>query len=281
MNSFINALSESALSKSLDSVDVATIQQLSVQYPYAAAIQLLYAKKLKETNSIEFANQLQKTFLYFNNPLFINYILNIDDSNGVSLDRNVDNETEKIVETPKNAITENVEIPPANAGLHANQLDGQMEVTQTADLSTLDDDFPPFPQFKIEKIDPSSAQLAFTPYHTIDYFAAQGIKLGEAQNNSDRFSTQLKSFTAWLKQMKRLPGSNVKTTISINEEKNIQQMAENSIVGKNADTESMAEVWAKQGEINKALEIYKKLSLQNPPKSAYFAAKIDHLKKQQ
>jgi hypothetical protein len=43
-------------------------------------------------------------------------------------------------------------------------------------------------------------------------------------------------------------------------------------------TEAMAEVLVKQGLSQKAAEIYQKLSLLNPAKSAYFAAKIDALK---
>jgi hypothetical protein len=43
-------------------------------------------------------------------------------------------------------------------------------------------------------------------------------------------------------------------------------------------TEAMAEVWEKQGNTIKALELYEKLSLLDPSKSSYFAAKIEHLK---
>jgi hypothetical protein len=45
-------------------------------------------------------------------------------------------------------------------------------------------------------------------------------------------------------------------------------------------TETMADVWIKQGEIEKAIDIYNKLSLLNPSKSDYFAAKIRDLKTQ-
>lgn len=45
-------------------------------------------------------------------------------------------------------------------------------------------------------------------------------------------------------------------------------------------SESLAEIHAKQGKFDKAIEIYKKLSLQNPQKKAYFAAKIDKLNKE-
>lgn len=45
-------------------------------------------------------------------------------------------------------------------------------------------------------------------------------------------------------------------------------------------SEPLAEIHAKQGRYEKAIEIYKKLSLQNPEKKTYFAAKINHLNKE-
>lgn len=45
-------------------------------------------------------------------------------------------------------------------------------------------------------------------------------------------------------------------------------------------SESLAEIHVKQGKYEKAIEIYRKLSLQNPEKKTYFAAKINHLNKE-
>ena len=58
------------------------------------------------------------------------------------------------------------------------------------------------------------------------------------------------------------------------------EMAVNSIA-RNDDwvSESMAEVYARQGKVQKAIEIYEKLSLLNPEKNTYFAAKIENLQK--
>ena len=58
----------------------------------------------------------------------------------------------------------------------------------------------------------------------------------------------------------------------------VMQSAAHSVEAKEILTETMAEVWVKQGNPEKAVAIYQKLSLQNPAKSGYFAAKIDQLK---
>ena len=62
------------------------------------------------------------------------------------------------------------------------------------------------------------------------------------------------------------------------EDKTVTRMAEHSLADRDVITEAMADVWEQQGNRQKAIETYRKLSLLNPSKSAYFAAKIDHLK---
>jgi hypothetical protein len=123
--------------------------------------------------------------------------------------------------------------------------------------------------------------IAFQSYHTIDYFASQGIRLQAAEMTKDKLGQQLKSFTDWLRSMKKLPTTESGGTL-IQEDQNrhhlVVQSAAHSIEAKEILTEAMAEVWAKQGNREKAIAIYDKLSLQNPGKSGYFAARIDQLK---
>jgi hypothetical protein len=117
----------------------------------------------------------------------------------------------------------------------------------------------------------------FEPYHTIDYFASQGIKLTLDENPTDHLGKQLKSFTDWLKTMRRLPQKDREVVPDRAAEEAIQTIAAHSVKGKDVVTETMAEVLAKQGMREKARAVYEKLSLLNPDKSAYFAAKIEQL----
>ncbi|GDX41732.1 MAG: hypothetical protein KGO80_01420 [Bacteroidetes bacterium] len=123
----------------------------------------------------------------------------------------------------------------------------------------------------------SKEPLAFEPYHTIDYFASQGIQYKPEDQPADKFGQQLKSFTEWIKAMKRLPLSEMGKSIDPKEEKQVEQLAGNSLQQNEVITEAMAEIWIKQGNIAKAREIFSKLSLLEPSKSAYFANRIDEL----
>ena len=68
-------------------------------------------------------------------------------------------------------------------------------------------------------------------------------------------------------------------TADTGSEEKVVQLASQSLDDRNVATEAMAEVWIKQGQPEKAAEIYEKLSLLNPSKSSYFASLIENLKK--
>jgi len=117
----------------------------------------------------------------------------------------------------------------------------------------------------------------FESYHTIDYFASQNIKLVQ-DDFKDGLGKQLKSFTDWLRSMKRIGPIESNTSLDEVTNQSIQRIAEHSVEEKEVLTEAMAEVWAKQGNTDKAIRVYEKLSLLNPAKSPYFASRIEQLK---
>ena len=230
MHAQIEQLVKSILKKnSLAECGMEELQQIVDQYPYFGPAQLLLTKKMKEENDPAFEEQLQKTSLYFNNPLWLDHLVNeTGEAEIVSIIKE-----EKIVE-------KEVEIKTAK-----------------------------------------ETDLIFEPYHTVDYFASQGIKFKEEEKPKDKFGQQLKSFTEWLKTMKKLPAQEIVKAVDTSSEKKVEQLAEHSIEDRDVVTEAMADVWEKQGNTSKAIEIYNKLSLLNPSKSSYFAAKIEQLKKTQ
>jgi hypothetical protein len=124
---------------------------------------------------------------------------------------------------------------------------------------------------------PAETDLVFEPYHTIDYFASQGIKFTLEENPSDTLGKQLRSFTEWLKSMRRLPQKDREVVPDRVAEEAVQTKAAHSIENREVFTEAMAEVLAKQGMRERARAVYEKLSLLNPDKRAYFAAKIEQL----
>jgi hypothetical protein len=176
---------------------------------------------------------------------------------------------------------------------HLNESIGQEQITENSvsenpveEKSVSDIKIPEEDPKKSESETPESAvfsegnaetEISFEPLHTVDYFASQGIKITEEDLANDHLGKQVKSFTAWLKSMKKLhPGQLPEQNEVI--EKIIQSSSESSNQDAHVLTEAMAEVLVKQDKKEKAIEMYQKLSLLNPSKSAYFAAKIESLK---
>ncbi len=126
-------------------------------------------------------------------------------------------------------------------------------------------------EVKAEKED-----MIFEPLFASDYFASQGIKLSEEVQPGDKLGKQLKSFTDWLKSMKKVHDTKASEG---NEQidQAVQNLAEKSNQETDILTESMAEAYLQQGKLKKARETLEKLSLLNPAKSAYFAAKIESI----
>jgi hypothetical protein len=114
--------------------------------------------------------------------------------------------------------------------------------------------------------------------HTVDYFASQGIHIDLTKIPQDKLTTKLRKFTDWLKDMKQLNPNPIDLGTSVESELAVAENALVSNQSKEILTETMADVLAKQGQIDKAIQLYIKLSFSNPEKTAYFAAKIQQLK---
>ena len=122
-----------------------------------------------------------------------------------------------------------------------------------------------------------TTEIPFEPLYAVDYFASQGIRLRE-EDQQDQLGKKLKSFTEWLKSMKKIHPEKSRDLFDAKTEASIKSGADQSNDKADVLTETMAEVLIKQGLIQKAIEVYEKLSLLDPAKSATFAAKISELK---
>jgi hypothetical protein len=251
----------------IDALPVRDIKSLANRYPYSFFHQFLLCTKLKNNDDALYKKQVSKTALYSSNLPWLEYLLNKDTTPRKDDDTIREPEPVEIAEPAPETISE--PITDDAIELERESMVGH-ETKETASLvsSILD---------REKELANQETELNFEPLYTVDYFAAQGIKNTSETIPADKLGKQLRSFTEWLKIMKRLPAEE---TVQMNEsdEKKIQTEAEDSNEVKEVITEAMAEVLLKQGKRHKALEIYQKLSLQHPEKSPYFAALIEQLK---
>ncbi|HEX6335252.1 MAG TPA: hypothetical protein VFZ78_13555 [Flavisolibacter sp.] len=296
---------------SLDDCSIQEIKDVADRFPFYAPAQILLLQKLRRENSPYAAEQYQKAVLYYHDPLEFDSILDPEKYLAEEMLTTEPEVSQEAVIHPAssmhatNAVNEMMaeDSAPAPAAMHeVEPVDALTEPFPAAPLSEeaashvaevrIEETLShiPVPAHEAAPAEPVAQQgpspapenagpavPLFEPYHTVDYFASQGIRLSQEEATQDKFGRQLKSFTEWLKTMKRLPEQKV-PAVDPGTESKVQHLAEDSVHDPNVVTEAMAEVWLKQGNQQKALETYHKLSLLNPSKRAYFAAKIEHLK---
>lgn len=278
----------------LSTVHEQELNAIIQQYPWFGAAHFLSAIQQQKENALTAGAQIQKALLYFNNPVWMNFQVNrwlnseetitvAEELPAATIHSIQKEETEMVLDAE--ATIAAVEMQDAIALNEPTAHDAEAAINasvivEAADISEeANTQLASIANILKEPLQPNeAAELSFQALHTVDYFASQGIKLKEEKAGTDQLSTQLKTFTQWLKTMKKSYVEEQQQLDAI-EEKKVEQIATSSNSPEEIVTESMASVLEQQGKTLKAIELYHKLSLLHPEKSAYFATQIERLNK--
>lgn len=281
----------------LTDVSLIELQKITEAHPYFSVGHLLLCKKLQTQDEHAPESQLQRTAVYFNNPLWLNYLLAgeeiavklpvntkaetrpllqrvIQEEQEVQINQMQSQSSTQISEPEIIIANPEEEVYAANTTEEAMQQAEDEEKQKEVIASVLEDQLA---EFKKPVTADTELKIETEPYHTVDYFASQGIKVDLTQPQ-DKLGSQLRKFTDWLKQMKNVKAETSDLGTDPEVENMIQGIAKTSNETKEIVTETMAQVLIKQGKTDKAIQLFIKLSFLNPDKSAYFAAKIEQLK---
>ena len=262
------------------------LEVITQRYPYFAFAQFLLNQKMKDERDPNAEKQMQKTALYFSNPFLFHYLITENEWHKVDTSNESLNQVEHSNEEPQKenittaTVTEKTE-------QNINEYQDEFEEEENNGISSEEHEKlsklieQHLSEFKKPLEDNGEITIEARVYHTIDYFASQGIKLEPGKISQDMLGTKVKKFTDWLKQIKQTNQNPTDLGTDTETEHLIEKIAQTSNEAKDVVTETMAEVLLKQGKTEKAIQLYKKLSFLNPSKSTYFAAKINELKASQ
>lgn len=211
---------------------------------------------------------------------------------GKKKDKPVDAKQEEAQPQPDEAVTDIIEEPIAEPSV--------AEATE---------------EIQEEEEEKDNKENLIPPIYTEDYFLHQGLHVSNelpediigsttpTEEDEEQALMVVMSFSDWLmfykkkKQQEEEEEQDQRELKSMwqkqklaaameeeNEEipENVFEMAVNSISNEdNLVSESLAQVMVKQGRYDRAVEMYKKLSLLKPQKKAYFARKIEDILKEQ
>jgi hypothetical protein len=262
--------------ENLEEMTLDELKGYAEQYPYSSIIQFLYTCKLKSLYHIDFPDTVTKTAIFFNDPYWLNFQLSEESDRGSIKRSGYDYNLQERKET---AVAE-IDAQPEESATWTDE-DGYehdeelMEASYSGGFSSEKVNFPQM-TVQQEMATDLDQLIPIEPYHTVDYFASQGIKLSQTLEK-DELGKKVKSFTDWLRTMKKLqpdpaeskPKEHFTISLPVKEE----NTPDNVII-----TEAMAAVYLKQGMTDKAIDVYNKLSLQNPANKHIFAAKISLIK---
>ena len=262
------------------------LEVITQRYPYFAFAQFLLNQKMKDEQDPNSEKQMQKTALYFSNPFLFHYLITENEWHKVDTSNESLNQVEHSnEELQKENITTATVTEKTEQNINEYQDEFEEEENngisgeEHEKLSKLIEQH--LSEFKKPLEDNGEITIEARVYHTIDYFASQGIKLEPGKISQDMLGTKVKKFTDWLKQIKQTNQNPTDLGTDTETEHLIEKIAQTSNEAKDVVTETMAEVLLKQGKTEKAIQLYKKLSFLNPSKSTYFAAKINELKASQ
>lgn len=262
----------------LSSLSVADLHRMQLEAPYATIFTLLHILHPDSYDVVK--TRWERINVHASNLLWWQYVeLSLSEASKLKTAGGI--EEEAVIEATENETSTTVIVEAKTLESKDTQ-----SIEKTTDVELTETGIPIALSSSLAKIKQSlNAPLVkervfvdLEPYHTIDYFASQGIKIDTTVDPKDKLGKQLKSFTDWLKTMKRIGPTPANLSIDIALEKEVVHHAASSITKDEIITETMAEVLAKQGKIDKAIEVYDQLRLINPDKNAYFASKIQQLK---
>lgn len=301
----------------LQNINLDKLQQLSEQYPYFNIGLLLH--QLKSTGNLSDIQLITNINPVFQSILTAQYHDSYNPINYTKTTILLDNDSIKETETSLEITSEPelinqtlVDETIIEDQDTANALAANNEIEN---ISTEEEIKLKMPIFIDEEI--SLDELYKQEAPIMDYFASEGLKIDYEMpedisslkkekitmlNWSDENKPMVvMSFSEWLtfitkkkakeqaeiesKSALRALWQKEKLAQAIEEEseeipEEVFEMAVNSIAQQDEIVnETMADIYARQNKIEKAIDMYKKLSLQHPEKNAYFAEKIASLQK--
>ncbi len=237
-----------------DKKDVSEIEAIAKEYPYFAAVQYAnFASKKSHTHT-----DIALLAIYKGEPyLFATFVKNTKNAVSAPVQKATEDDILTLINELPN--TNPIEIANKNKPNIIAVQEEAVEYHHIPDKNRFD--------FTEEREQDKSLMVMMSFTDWLFHFKTKTER--DRQEEKDKKALK----TAWQKE--KLAAATEEENEEIPEEifrQAMESISENSII-----SESLALILAKQGKRDKAVEMYKKLSLRNPEKNSYFADRIKEL----
>ncbi|MEZ5197595.1 MAG: hypothetical protein R2764_14730 [Bacteroidales bacterium] len=265
----------------LNAESAQTLQMLAKEYPYCQTVDILYALNLYKENNFKYTDQLKIAAAYATDRKVLKHLINaLKEENKA---HSLFDHKERIEDTEiKNRALKLSEQKEENLFALLNQL--KEEVTAFIIQAKYKEDKPyalsPFSKLaeELESLLQKSVSTIPEEHIPINQTIVTEYRLEPIEeilpenNNSISNLELIDKFIENEPQIAPLPKSGFFDPVDY---------ANQSLVDKeDIVSETLANIYYQQGNLSKAINIYKKLCLVNPEKSTYFAAQIEKIQKE-
>lgn len=273
----------------LKNADSTALQLFVAQYPYSGLIQLLYCKYLHLHNDVKLEEQLENCSLVVADRKKVYEIL----FQPTLQQQIIAHET--AVEKVETAVEETI----VSAIPTKEEKENSVLIEETAESATLS-------ELEEKQISPTRKTLDELEQNILTEAVNASIQIDISQyakeaQEEEKIQPEIteeeteRTFIHWfdkprLKKEKKTTSTLIDEFIKSGNKKEKDSatvfsptnVAKLSLVSNTQFvTETLATIYAKQGQIDKAIEIYQQLSLKNPEKKTFFASRIRFLKEKQ
>jgi len=276
---FINYIKSPEL---LNAESIGQLENLVKDYPYFQSADTLLALNLFLIKNIKFNDQLKLASAYANDRRVFKHLLNSLQKTEkpeikhqksefkTTLEESINTTTKKELSSDAESLAELINQLKDEVSLYMLQSPDQKSNQQYSKLHNLAE--------KLEEMIGAEVKPAVTPVkkkgikrttpteYSLDHLEELPVKKKNQLANAELIDKFIKE------EPKIVPKPTFFDPVDVAKH---SLMDNESVV-----SETLAEIYYKQGNLSKAIKIYKKLSLVNPQKSSYFAAQIEKIQKE-
>ena len=297
--------------------DIDDLKLFTSNYPYAQVFPILYLKALSNNNDIRFEEELSNYAYRISDRIQLYNLIHSKELH-LKIPTESANQLEtSIVETPVISIKNQVSIPPIDA--EVPELESKIESIdeqRSAESIIADEEFDTLEEIKDadnDSFDQEILSIAISTSYNLDHLEDKETpaepKFEESEITIVQISSEKRSFSSWLQANDRYFEPQIdeeKARIDaivnqfIKDEPKLSRPSKEEIIDIKPKTEffspvkkakesleistmpvseTLAKIFALQGNFPKAIFAYEQLSLINPEKKIFFASRIEELKK--
>lgn len=269
---FYNAISDPFI---LDETTLASLSEVVKEYPYFDAGWMLLMKNLHNTGSVRFDNELRRASVNVHNRAQLKCLINLkqkakEEAVLSPVEEKVLPKTEEVVSQVKQP---EPSIKPASD--YFSDVPDELPDTVYGGEERFDYDIEQTHVYTLEDIpDDAESVKECTFSEWLGHVNSRPISSADVSNNKKRNIDLIEAFLGNL-ESERINGAGKQIDSS---EAN-RRIEESTRENEGTFTETLADIYIKQKQYAKAINIFRKLCLKNPEKSAYFATRIEELQK--